>query len=801
MLLSILLFLTLLFAVLWYRPSLVVGSAIIGLGTLLLTQLHGGMWLVLLAVLAVIALLNVEEWRRRYLVAPVYAMLRKAMPPMSSTEREALEAGTTWWEKDLFSGRPDWRRFAAIHPPVLSDKEQAFLDQETNELCGMIDEWEVHQRQDLSPEVWDYLRQKGFFGLIIPESYGGRDFSPYAQSRIMSKIASRSITAAVTAMVPNSLGPGELLVKYGTEEQKQRWLPGLADGSELPCFGLTGPEVGSDAGAIPDIGVVCRGEFEGEEVLGLRLNFHKRWITLAPVATVVGLAFQLRDPEGLLGDPDKVDYGITCALLPADHPGVEIGRRHNPGAPFMNGPIIGRDVFIPVSWIIGGPEMAGKGWRMLIECLGAGRGVSLPALSTASGEMCYLMVGAYARIRRQFNMEVGKFEGVQEATAEIAAGAYTLEAMRQMVTRGLEDGTPSVMTAMAKYHATEMMRTLVNHGMDVVGGRGIQLGPRNFLGAGYHALPVAITVEGANILTRSLMIFGQGAMRCHPYLFDEMQTLEAEEAHQGLRQFEPLFMQHLGHISSNLARLVAYGISAAYVSPVPSGADDFSRRWYQRINHLSAALATCADVALGVLGGDLKRRELLSARLGDVHSQLFIASSLLKFHATQPRSEEADVHAAFALQRSLHAAQEALIAYCDNFQPRALGLLMRVLCLPLGRTLRAPDDRQIRQLGTLVMEPNAVRAMLATHVYVSEDPEDAVGRVETAYQMLLQVDQPFQAFQRAWSKGELEADTLDDALQAALAKQIIRAEDVEPLREYDARRRDCVLTDHFEALL
>ncbi len=800
MLLSILLFLVLVIAVLWYRPTLVVGSAIVAVGTLLLTELHGGMWLILLLVLGVIALLNVEQWRRHYLVAPVYAMLRKAMPPMSITEREALEAGTTWWEKDLFSGRPDWHRFAAIQPPVLSDKEQAFLDNEANELCAMIDEWDVHQRQDLSPEVWDYLRQKGFFGLIIPESYGGRDFSPYAQSRIMSKIASRSITAAVTAMVPNSLGPGELLVKYGTEEQKQRWLPGLADGSELPCFGLTGPEAGSDAGAIPDIGLVCRGEFEGEEVLGLRLNFHKRWITLAPVATVVGLAFQLRDPDGLLGDPHTVDYGITCCLLPADYPGVEIGRRHNPGAPFMNGPIMGKDVFIPVDWIIGGPAMAGKGWRMLIECLGAGRGVSLPALSTASGEMCYLMVGAYARIRRQFNMEVGKFEGVQEATAEIAAGAYTLEAMREMVTRGLEDGTPSVMTAMAKYHATELMRTLVNHGMDVVGGRGIQLGPRNFLGASYQALPVGITVEGANILTRSLMIFGQGAMRCHPYLFDEMQTLEAEETHEGEREFEPLLMQHLGHISSNLARLVVLGLSASLLSSVPSGADAFSRRWYQRINHLSAALATCADVALGILGGDLKRRELLSARLGDVHSQLFISSSLLKFHATQPRSEEGDAHAAYALQHSLFAAQEALLAYCDNFQPRALGLLMRVLCLPLGRIFRPPNDDQIRELGTLIMEPNAVREMLATHVYLSQDPEDAVGRVETTFQMLLQVDQSFQALHRAWRKGDFEAETLDEALQAAVDKAIIRAEDVEPLREYDARRFDCVLTDHFESL-
>jgi acyl-CoA dehydrogenase len=801
MLLSIVLFILLLLTVLLLRPSLTAGSLLVGLGAFVLSLGEGGMWLVFLPTLAVLLLLNVASWRREYLVAPVYRLLRKAMPPMSSTEREALEAGTTGWDKALFSGQPDWQAFAALQPPALTESEQAFLDNEVETLCGMISEWDVHQRQDLSPEVWEYLRDKGFFGLIIPEEFGGRDFSPYAQSRIMAKIASRSITAAVTAMVPNSLGPGELLVKYGTEAQKQRWLPGLADGSELPCFGLTGPEVGSDAGAIPDVGVVCKGEFEGEEVIGLRLNFHKRWITLAPVATVVGLAFKLEDPEGLLGDPDKSDYGITCALLPANHPGVEIGRRHNPGAPFMNGPIMGEDVFIPADWIIGGPAMAGKGWRMLIECLGAGRGVSLPALSTASGAMCYLMVGAYARIRRQFNMEVGKFEGVQEATAEIAAGAYTLEAMRELVTRSLEDGTPSVMTAMAKYHATELMRTLVNHGMDVVGGRGIQLGPRNFLAAGYHALPVAITVEGANILTRSLMIFGQGAMRCHPYLFDEMQTLEAEEIHEGLREFEPLLMAHLGHAGSNFARLVTLGLSGAYFSAVPAGADGFSKRWYQRINHLSAALAICADVALGVLGGDLKRRELLSARLGDVHSQLLIASSLLKFHATQPRSKEADAHAAYALQRALHLAQEALVAYCANFQPRALGLALRALCLPFGRVYPAPDDNSVRNLGDLVMAPNPVRSMLAERVHLSVDPEDSVGRVESTYQMLLAVEKPFVALQKAWSKGDLDAATLDEALQDAVEKQIILDGDVELLREYDARRRDCVLTDHFEALL
>ena len=516
MLLSLLLFVCLLVAVLYYRPSLQLGSIILVMGTFVLTIYSQVMWLVLFPVLVIAAILNIPRWREQVLTKPAYQLLRRSMPSMSKTEREALEAGTTWWEKELFSGNPDWEVFSDIDMPKLSEREQSFLDNEVEQLCQLVDEWDIEQRKDLSPDAWDFLRNNGFFGLIIPEEFGGLDFSPYAQSRIMSKIASKSTTTAVTAMVPNSLGPGELLAKYGTEEQKHQWLPGLANGTELPCFGLTGPEAGSDAGSIPDVGIVCKGDFNGEEVIGLKLTFRKRWITLAPVATVIGLAFKLHDPDSLLGDPDLVDYGITCALLPANHPGIEIGRRHNPGAPFMNGPIKGVDVFIPVSWIIGGASMAGKGWRMLIECLGAGRGVSLPSLATAGSEMCYLTVGAFARIRRQFNMEIGKFEGVQEATAEIAAGAYTLEAMRQLVTRGLEDGAPAVLTAMAKYHATERMRQIVNHAMDVVGGRAIQLGPRNFLAIMYRTTPVAITVEGANILTRSLMIFGQGSVNRKP---------------------------------------------------------------------------------------------------------------------------------------------------------------------------------------------------------------------------------------------------------------------------------------------
>ncbi|MBN7797484.1 acyl-CoA dehydrogenase [Parahaliea mediterranea] len=800
MLLSIVLALIVLGALLYYRVTLFAGSVLLLAALFVLTLFESAMWWLLLPAAAVAVVLNTESLRHSVLTRPVYRLLQQAMPPMSDTEREALEAGTTWWEKDLFSGRPDWDKFAAIRGPRLSEKEQAFLDNEVETLCDMLDEWQVYKDRDLGEATWDYLKKQGFFGLIIPEEYGGRNFSAYAQSRVMSKIASRSITAAVTAMVPNSLGPGELLMKYGTDAQKQRWLPGLARGEEIPCFGLTGPEAGSDAGAIPDIGIVCRGEYEGEEVLGLRLNFRKRWITLAPIATVVGLAFKLRDPDGLLGDPGKRDYGITCALLPADHPGVQIGTRHNPGTPFMNGPIIGRDVFIPIDWIIGGPEMAGKGWRMLIECLGVGRGISLPSLATASGEVNYLTVGAFSRIRRQFDIEVGKFEGVQEATADIAATAFTLEAMRELVTRSLEDGAPSVVTAMAKYHATEMMRRSVNHSMDVVSGRAIQLGPRNFLAFAYRGVPVAITVEGANILTRSLMIFGQGALRCHPYLFDEMQTLQQPEGASGLRAFDRLLLRHLGHLGSNLARLAAFSFTVSRFSPAPAGADAFSRRWYQHINHMSAALAVCADVALGVLGGDLKRRELLSARLGDVHSQLFIACSLLKFRDGQHPGRELDVHAEFALTQALYGAQSALLAFLENFPVRWLGALLRFVAFPYGRVHSAPSDEQVRALGDLIMEPNPVRQLLASRIYVPGDPEDAVGRVERTYQTLLQVDDGWQRFLHAWRKGEVGGDDLEAALADAVAREVISEEAAAGIRQYDALRFDCLLTDDFDKL-
>ncbi|WP_269620156.1 acyl-CoA dehydrogenase [Zhongshania sp. BJYM1] len=755
--------------------------------------------LALLVLLFVLAVIVVDSLRVRFVSAPAMAALKKMMPAMSSTEREALDAGTTWWEKDLFSGQPDWAKFDQIQLSSLNDDEQAFLDNETAELCDMLDEWKIHHHdKDLTPEVWQFIKDKGFLGLIIPREYGGLAFTPYAQSRVVSKIASRSTVAAVSVMVPNSLGPGELLMKYGTEEQKNFWLARLAKGEELPCFGLTSPEAGSDAGAIPDTGVVCEQEFKGEKVLGVKLNFSKRWITLAPVATVVGLAFRLSDPDGLIGD--EVERGITCALVPADLAGVEIGRRHYPGSAFMNGPITGEDVFIPMSMLIGGQDYIGKGWMMLVECLGAGRGISLPALSTASGEMSYLMVGAFARIRRQFGISVGKFEGVQEASAEIASGAYMLEAYRALVTRALADGAPSVLTAMAKYHATETMRGLVNNSMDILGGRGIQMGPRNFMALVYQTIPIAITVEGANILTRSMIIFGQGAMRCHPYLADELQAL-SDESEGAVARFDELLSGHLAHTAGVFSRGLLLGLTAAKLAKPKCGHSELSARWYPRIDRYSAVFAATADFALLLLGGDLKRRELLSARLGDVHSQLVIACAILKFHDHQPESEANTLHAEFALKRSFNSMNQALRNFYQNMPQQWIGCALKGVFFPWGMPNYEVSDDDIRALGEMIMKPNPVRTLLAGAVHVSDDDQDAQGRIHCAFELLTEIDKDYDLFLENEHHDRLQGDTMTEKLQSAISMGLFTEEQAARLGEYDERRYDCLLTDAFDANL
>ncbi|WP_201616254.1 acyl-CoA dehydrogenase [Psychrobacter urativorans] len=801
--LAVLIQLAVVLAIFLQSFSRITGS-IVAIITVLVTAFISPWSLILGAPIALLCLvLLIAPIRKVLITKPVYKALGGAMPSMSDTEREALDAGTSWWEKELFMGNPDWKMFASYPYPQLSDEEQSFIDNEVEELCTMLDEWQIqHEDKELSPKAWQFIKDNGFLGLIIPKEYGGLAFTSYAQSRVMSKIASRSPTAAVSCMVPNSLGPGELLMHYGTEAQKKRWLPGLAIGKEIPCFGLTGPEAGSDAGAIPDTGVVCYGIHDGKEMLGLRMNFSKRWITLAPIATVVGLAFKMHDPEALLGDVNKTDYGITCALVPASHEGVIIGPRHYPsGSPFMNGTVDGTDVFIPLDYIIGGVENAGRGWRMLMECLGVGRGISLPALSTSAGGMSYLSVGAFAKVREQFKISVGKFEGVQDATSRIASQTYMLEAFRHLVTCGLnEGGTPSVMTAMAKYYATETMREIVNDGMDVVGGRAIQTGPRNFLAIPYQAIPVSITVEGANILTRSLMIFGQGAMRCHPYLFDELQLLQSDDKKGALKQFDKLFFKHLGYTFNRGAKAFVAGYMGGS-NNAPLFADSFTRPYYKHINRLSASFALTADMALGLLAGDLKRKEMLSGRLADIHSHLFIASAILQFYQNGSKSKAERLHAEVALQHSLYTIQEAFVSFFANFPNRMAASVVSFVTFPSGRIFTPASDELKRKLGDTFMddfEANPFRDYLKTMVYYNTEADDVTGRMEHAYQSLLEIEPLWQKFKKAEHKDSFEGLTFEDHVVYASQNGDVTEEEAEALINYNALRFDSLLTDVFD---
>ncbi len=799
-LLGLLIQLFVIWALFYFEASRTVGS-VLAIVTAILCSVLITPWSLLLGVPIIIAsiILLITPLRDALISRPAFKVLSNAMPSMSTTEREALDAGTSWWEKELFMGAPDWEKFDQYPYPVLSAEEQAFLDNEVQQLCSMLDEWQIHhQDKDLPPEVWQFIKDNGFLGLIIPKSFGGKQFTPFAQSRIMSKIASRSLTAAVSCMVPNSLGPGELLLHYGTEEQKQRYLPGLANGTEVPCFGLTSPEAGSDAGAIPDTGVVCHGQYQGQQVLGLKMNFSKRWITLAPIATVIGLAFKLYDPEGLLGDKTKVEYGITCALIPADHEGIQIGPRHNPGAPFMNGTVEGRDVFIPLDWIIGGQQNAGKGWRMLMECLGVGRGISLPALATAAGEMSYLLVGAFASVRQQFKISVGHFEGVQEATSDIASDAYMLESFRYLVTCGLnQGGTPAVMTAMAKYYATETMRKVVNHGMDVVGGRAIQLGPRNFLALTYQSIPVAITVEGANILTRSLMIFGQGSMRCHPYLFEELQLLQAEDKAAAFKEFSPLLFKHLAYTFNRAAKALAFSITGGS-DEGSKNADNFSKAYYSKINRFSADFALTADMALGILAGDLKRKEMLSGRLADIHAHLFIATAILKYYEQGQRTEAEQKHAELALNKALYQVQEAFFGFYDNFPMPLAAAMVKLICFPFGRPIAAPSDQLKQEVAQLMMQEHAFREQLKQHVYYNTDANDVMGRMESTFQSLLQLQPLWNKFKKAESKDQFSGLTFEAHIANAIETGFITTAEAESLLDYNAKRYDSMLTDIFD---
>ena len=755
-------------------------------------------WKLLVSIpVGVLLLLNVRPLRIRLITRPFLKRYRRLLPAMSPTEREALDAGTVWWDGELFSGGPEWPKLMSAKAPVLTAAERAFLDGPCETLCAMLDDWDItHRRGDMPPQVWAFIKSQGFFAMIIPKRYGGLEFSAYAHSCVLVKIASRSATASSTIAVPNSLGPAELLLHYGTEEQKNHYLPRLARGEEVPCFALTGPRAGSDAAAIPDTGIICRGEWRGAQVLGIKLNFSKRYITLAPVATVIGLAFRLFDPDKLMGE--RTDLGITCALIPRDTAGISIGRRHFPlNIPFQNGPIEGRNVFVPIDSIIGGLRMAGQGWRMLVEQLSVGRCISLPSNTAGGAKAAVYASGAYARIRRQFNMPIGRFEGIEQVLARMAARTYIIDAARS-VTAGAIDGgeRPSVPSAMLKYHATELGRTIANDAMDVHGGKGICLGPRNYLGRGYQIVPVAITVEGANILTRSLIIFGQGAVRCHPWVLREMNAARNPNREQGLREFDHALMSHVGFAISNAVRSLVLGLTLARFTRVPrTGA---TARYFQHINRFSASFAFAADVAMLALGGYLKKSENLSARLGDVLSFMYLASMVLKHHDNQGR-EQADLPLVeWACRSLLYQAQEQLHLFLRNFPVRPLAALMRVIIFPRGLTYFAPSDAQGRQIANLITRPSDARERLSAYVYKTLEPSNALGLLQEALQSAEAAEAVEKRLRVEGVKtGRVTALDLPEQIAQALHLGILSEADAALLRDYDARVLDIINVDDF----
>ena len=725
------------------RPSLAVFTAAAA-GTLVVASLIGALG----GVLAVLAwglfaagalLFNVRALRRRFVAAPVLGYVRAVLPPMSDTERTAIEAGTVWWEAEMFRGDPDWKTLLAHDEARLTDAERAFLDGPTDELCAMLDDWEItHELNDLPERVWSFVKAHRFLGMVIPEAHGGLGFSATGHAAVVTKIASRSVSGGVAVMVPNSLGPAELLLHYGTEAQKSHYLPRLASGEEIPCFALTGPYSGSDAGAMNDFGVVCRQVHEGVETLGLRITWEKRYITLSPVATLLGLAFKAYDPDGLLGGDEEL--GITCALIPTSTPGVEIGRRHFPlNQAFMNGPNSGRDVFVPMEWIIGGQPMLGQGWRMLMESLSVGRGVSLPSMGVASGKGVSRHVGAYARIRRQFGLPVGKFEGIEEVLGRVAAATYTMDAGSRLTTAALDAGEkPSVVSAILKLYNTETMRDVINGGMDVIGGKGICMGPSNFLGRAYQSIPVGITVEGANILTRSLIVFGQGAIRCHPWLIREMEAAALPNRTEAIENFDEALTGHVGYAIGNGARALFHGLTKAAFANAPHAGE--TAKYYKRLARASAAFAFLADFAMLFLGGGLKRKEMLSGRFADALSNLYMASAVLKRYEDTGRPAADRPLMEWSVRHCLFETQSALDQILRNFPSTPIGLVLRAVVFPLGRRYRTPNDRLTRACAAILLEDSEARERLTDGIYLSADERDATGVVEHAFRLVLAAD-------------------------------------------------------------
>ncbi|MEM8546517.1 MAG: acyl-CoA dehydrogenase, partial [Pseudomonadota bacterium] len=698
---------------------------------------------------------------------------------------------------ELFSGLPNWNRLMSMPAPTLTAEEQAFIDGPTEELCRMIDDWHItHERGDMPPEIWDYIKKHGFFAMIIPKEYGGLEFSPYANAQILKKLSTRSTVVASTVGVPNSLGPAELLLHYGTDAQKKRYLPGLASGAEIPCFALTSPQAGSDAAAIIDSGVICKGKWEGEEIVGIRLNWNKRYITLAPVATVLGLAFKLYDPDGLIGDTK--DYGITAALIPTSTPGVVHGRRHLPlDVPFMNGPTSGKDVFVPLDYIIGGPEMAGKGWKMLVELLSVGRAITLPSSGAGGGQAATFATGAYARIRKQFHLPVGMFEGVGEAIQRMAGNTYIMNAAVDVTAGAITEGEqPAVPSAVLKYHCTELARKVANDGMDVHGGKAVMMGPRNYMGRGYMALPIAITVEGANILTRSLIIYGQGAIRCHPFVLRELHAAQDENKERGLTEFDQALFGHVGYAISNAARAFVMALTHAKYSTVPLQGP--TQRYFQNINRYSAAFALTSDFAMLTLGGRLKIKERLSARLGDVFSYIYLASCVLKHYENQGRQPADLPLVEWSVRSLMYQAQEQLHKFLQNFPNRPVAWLLRALIFPRGRTYSAPSDRIGKDIVELMINPTASRDRVCGQTYREQIPTNALGMLQAALEQAVTVEPLERKLRDATKAGTITAEYLPLQVEQALDTGILDQREADCLMKYHEAVAELVAVDDFD---
>jgi acyl-CoA dehydrogenase len=749
-------------------------------------------------IFAIVALpLNISEFRKQYISLPLLKIFRTIMPQMSKTEQEAIDAGTTWFEAELFRGSPDWKKLHNYEAPRLSVEEQAFINGPVEDVCKMMNDWQTtHVDADLSPEVWQFLKDNKFFAMIIKKKFGGLEFCAYAQSRVLQKLSGVSTVLASTVGVPNSLGPGELLQLYGTTEQQDHYLPRLAVGDEIPCFALTSPEAGSDAGAIPDEGIVCYGEFEGKEVLGMSLTWNKRYITLAPIATVLGLAFKLKDPDNLLGE--TVDLGITCALIPTNINGVITGRRHFPlNVPFQNGPTQGNDVFVPLDFIIGGAEMAGQGWRMLVECLSVGRAITLPSNSAGGIKSLALATGAYSRIRRQFKIPIGKMEGIEEALARIGGNAYLMDAVTTMSTGAIDLGEkPSVISAIAKYHLTEKMRSCVNDAMDIHGGKGICMGESNYLARGYQGAPVAITVEGANILTRSLIIYGQGAIRCHPYVLAELEAANQSDDSTALKEFDHALFGHIGFAISNIVRSLWFSLTGARVQRTPFR--DKTSRYYQLLTRFSSNLAMLSDISMLTMGGDLKRKERISARLGDVLSHLYLSTACLKRYDDEGRQTEDLPLLQWAVEDSLYETQQAIDALINNFPNKIIAIFLRTIIFPVGTWLKKPSDLTDHKVAQILQTPSKARDRLGQGQYLTREPENILGQLEQTLEDIIACEPIFKKVCHAIGT-KMPFYQLDEVAKIGLEANVIDELEAKLLCKAELGRKAAIDVDDFDS--